>query len=205
MPKTLIDLKDIQKTFKVGIQDVHILKGVSFSVEKGDFIILLGPSGCGKSTLLHILLGLEYPSEGKVIVEGKDFYASGVEDDRSEYRKHNVGMIFQKPNWVQALNVLDNVLFPLTLLDADKVTSVTRANQVLDIVGMVNWSQYRPNELSSGQQQKVSLARSIVTDPDIIVADEPTGNLDFDSVEELRKIMVELKAKVKTIIMVTHY
>ncbi len=206
MPTTapLIELKDVHKHFMVGAQEVQILKGVSFTIEQGDFVILLGPSGCGKSTILHLLLGLENPSQGKVLIEGDDFYASGIEDDRSNYRKHNIGMIFQKPNWIQALNVMDNVMFPLTLLNEDKVLAITKANQALDTVGMLQWATYSPTELSSGQQQKVSLARSIITNPKTIVADEPTGNLDYESGKALMELMVTLNNQGRTVIMVTH-
>lgn len=204
MPTPLIELENVHKSFMVGSQQVPILTDVSFTINQGDFVIILGPSGCGKSTILHILLGLEYPTTGVVKIEGSDFYASGLEDDRTNFRKHNIGMIFQKPNWIQALNVLDNVMFPLTLLDTDKITALTKAHEKLDTVGMVQWSQYIPSELSSGQQQKVSLARSIVTDPKIIVADEPTGNLDYDSGAALMELMVKLNEDGRTIIMVTH-
>jgi putative ABC transport system ATP-binding protein len=199
-----VSLQHINKSFQIGAQEVTVLRDVSMEVNEGDFIILFGPSGCGKSTMLHILLGLEEPTQGQVLMEGQNFYASGIEDERSEYRKRHVGMIFQKPNWVQAMNVLDNVMFPLMLLDTDKVTAVLQANIMLDRVGMVNWAQYSPNELSSGQQQKVSLARAMITDPQIIVADEPTGNLDYDSGKDLMELMVSLNNQGKTIVMVSH-
>lgn len=200
----LIELKNVGKSFQVGQQKVDVLKDISLTIEQGDFVILLGPSGCGKSTILHLMLGLEEPSSGTVLVEGRDFYASGREDDRTSYRKHHVGMIFQKPNWIQALNVLDNIMFPLTLLNEDKVAAMTKANQALDTVGMLQWAPYSPTELSSGQQQKASLARSIITNPKTIIADEPTGNLDYESGKALMELMVDLNGKGHTVIMVTH-
>lgn len=204
MSASLITLNNVTKSFKVGLQTITVLEDISLELEQGDFLLLFGPSGSGKSTLLHILLGLEQPTAGRVVVDGQNFYDTSIEDDRSEYRKQRVGMVFQRPNWIGALNVLDNVMFPLYLLDVDEISAIQRANTALARVGMVNWANHKPSELSSGQQQRVALARALITEPEIIVADEPTGNLDYESGKELMSLLVQLNREGKTILMVSH-
>jgi ABC-type lipoprotein export system ATPase subunit len=204
MAQTLIEIQDIHKSFTVGQTQVEVLKGISLSIKSGEFIIIFGPSGCGKSTLLHTLLGLEPPTTGKILVEGEDFYGNKTDDDRGLYRRHKVGMIYQQPLWVHALNVVDNICLPLYLLDQDQVSIDAKAKKTLEQVGLTEWASYAPTELSSGQQQKISLARSLMTDPLMIVADEPTGNLDTVSGQELLDTFIELVKNGKTIIMVTH-
>ncbi len=200
-----IKLKDVKKTFHVGIQDIEVLKGITFNVEEGDFVIIIGPSGCGKSTLLHTLLGLEGPTSGYVEVLGEDIYGEDRdEDSRSLFRKKHIGMIYQQANWIKALTVVENVAFPLSLLGVRKDQSLVKAWEALTQIGMKNWSNHAPTELSSGQQQKVALARALITDAQIIVADEPTGNLDYNSGQELMSMLVDLNSKGKTVIMVTH-
>jgi len=195
---------DLKKSFMVGDQEVPVIKGVNLRIYPGDFVIIFGPSGCGKSTMLHTILGLEPPSGGEILIESKDFY-EGDEDSRSTYRKHKIGMIYQQPLWVKALNVLDNVSFPLFLLGIDDDLAREKALTSLRSVGMENWAKYWPMELSSGQQQKVSLARSLVIDPVLIAADEPTGNLDTVSGQELMETLARLNQDFgKTIMMITH-
>lgn len=204
MGNTIISATDITKTFHVGQQSVQVLKGISFTIERGDFMVIFGPSGCGKSTLLHGLLGLEEPTSGTVSILGKNLYNGSIEDTRSEFRKEHIGMVYQQPNWIKALTVVENVSFPLLLLGIEKVAAEQKALEELKTVNMQEWAGYLPGELSSGQQQKVSLARAMVTNPEIIIADEPTGNLDFESGEDLMKLLVPLTKSEKTIIMVTH-
>lgn len=199
-----IKLQDIRKSFHVGIQDVEILKGITFNVEQGDFVVIIGPSGCGKSTLLHTILGLEAPTAGYVEILGEDIYGNKDEDYRSVYRKKHIGMIYQQPNWIKSLSVVENVAFPLSLLGMRKDLALVKAWEFLSSVGMKNWSGHVPTELSSGQQQKIALVRALITDAQIIVADEPTGNLDYTSGQDLMNMMVDLNNKGKTIIMVTH-
>ena len=199
----LMEIRDLEKSFPVREGEVKVLKKINFSINKGEFVIIFGPSGCGKSTLLHCLLGLEDPSSGKVLVEGKDFY-EGTEDDRALYRRERVGMIYQQPLWIHALNVFDNVAFPLYLQDQDKLKIKESITKVLEKVVMQEKTDYMPTELSSGQQQKISLARALALDPLIIVADEPTGNLDTVSGQELIDLFRQLATDGKTIIMVTH-
>lgn len=181
-----------------------MLSDLSLSVYQGDFLVLFGPSGCGKSTLLHILLGLEAPTTGKVTFYGESLYEDLDEDGRTEFRKVHIGMVYQQPNWIKALTVRDNIIFALRLNGCSASETYDRANKVLDIVEMTQWTDYIPTELSSGQQQRVALARAIVTNPDILIADEPTGNLDFESGQMLMTLLSKLNKEGKTIIMVTH-
>lgn len=204
MTQTLIELQNVHKSFTVGGSQVEVLKGISLTIKGGEFVIIFGPSGCGKSTLLHTLLGLEPPTSGKVLVENEDFYGNKTDDDRGLYRRHKVGMIYQQPLWVHALNVAENISLPLYLLDQDETTVAEKAKKALEKVGLTEWASYTPTELSSGQQQKISLARSLMTDPLMIVADEPTGNLDTVSGQELLDTFIDLVKNGKTIIMVTH-
>ena len=201
--KTIIDVAGITKIFRVKTQDVLVLKKINLEIKEGDFSIIFGPSGCGKSTLLHVILGLEPPTTGSLHFFYFNFYAYS-EDQRSEFRKNNIGMVYQQPNWIKSLTVLENVAFAVSLLGFDKMRAKEKAQEALKMVGMVGWADYLPTELSSGQQQKVSLARALVTDPKVIIADEPTGNLDYQSGIELMQLFKSLESKGKTIIMVTH-
>jgi putative ABC transport system ATP-binding protein len=200
----IIEAHNINKIFHVKSQDVLVLSEVSLSVNKGDFLVLFGPSGCGKSTLLHILLGLEPPTSGWVDFLGKSLYDEMDEDSRTEFRKVHIGMVFQQPNWIKALSVKNNIIFALRLSGCLVKETEEKAMAILETVGMEQWADYFPTELSSGQQQRVSLARAMVTNPDILIADEPTGNLDFKSGQELMTILSRLNKEGKTIIMVTH-
>ncbi len=205
MPEVQIKVQNVKKIFRVGTQEIEILKDISFEINKGDFAVISGPSGCGKSTTLHTILGLEVPTSGKVMFFDQDLYNNTNEDDRSIFRKRNIGMVYQQANWIKALNVRENVSFPLTLLGISKHEAFSKAIQVLTELGMANWAEYVPLELSSGQQQRVALARSLVNDPKVIVADEPTGNLDYKSGVEIMELLAKLnQEKQKTIIMVTH-
>lgn len=204
MTDSIIKTVDIKKSFQVGAQSVEVLKGISFEIKKGDFVIIIGPSGCGKSTLLHTILGLEPPTSGVLTLLDFDLYKGTTEDDRSEFRKKHIGMVYQQPNWIKSFNVIDNVTFPLLLLGTDKSEMITLASKALERVGMMQWAFYRPTELSSGQQQKIAIARALITNPEIVIADEPTGNLDFESGQELMSILQELNKEGKTIAMVTH-
>lgn len=203
--KDSIVVQNVRKSFIVDTGKVEVLRDISFSIKSGEFVVIIGPSGCGKSTLLHSILGLEPPTTGKVVVLDKNLYAEGVEeDDRGRFRKTRVGMIYQQPQWVKALSVLENVALPQRLNGLDETPSLTQARKLLAQVGMNDWENYFPTQLSSGQQQKVALARALVTDPTLIIADEPTGNLDFESGQELMQLLGSLSGSGKTIVMVTH-
>lgn len=202
--QVLIELKNLRKSFFMKDREVEVLRGINLKIYKGEFVIIFGPSGCGKSTLLNVLLGLEPPTDGQVFFEGKNFY-SLTEDERATYRRFNVGMIYQQPLWVSALTVEGNVSFPLRLLGWKDEEIRKRTEEVLAMVEMTARRNFVPTEISSGQQQKVSLARALAIDPVLIVADEPTGNLDTLSGYQLIKTFQELNEKKgKTIIMVTH-
>lgn len=201
--KTIIETIDLKKSFAMRDSEIQVLKGINVKVGDGEFVIIFGPSGCGKSTFLHCILGLEPPSSGQVEVEGKDFYKM-TDDERALYRRHRVGMVYQQPLWISALSIIENVSFPLHLLDLSPDEISARAHKNLELVGMDKWATYMPNELSGGQQQKVSLARALAIDPVMIVADEPTGNLDTVSGRELLDTFLKLVDLGKTIVMVTH-
>lgn len=199
----ILNLQDVFKSFKVGVNMVEIIKGISFQVKKGEFIVLFGPSGCGKSTVLNILLGLEPPTKGKVTFINKDLYSLS-EDERAQLRKEEIGMVYQQSNWVRSLNVIENVCFPLTLRGINKKDREERGWAALKQVEMDHAAYQISSELSSGQQQRVSLARALISDPSLIVADEPTGNLDSKASLEIMELFKSFNQKGKTVVLVTH-
>ena len=199
----ITDVQDIHKTFLVGEQEIEVLKGISFKVYKGDFLILFGPSGCGKSTVLNTILGLEPPTKGTVTFLGKDLYKYN-EDERAEIRKKDIGMVYQQSNWIKALNVVENVCFPLTLSGTLPSESEKKAIELLKMVQMEQAAIQIPTELSSGQQQRISLTRALITNPAVIIADEPTGNLDSKAGTDIMNLFKEFNDKGTTVIMVTH-
>ncbi len=201
---TIFHSKNVGKTFSVKAQDITVLSDINMEVQKGEFLVIFGPSGCGKSTLLHTLLGLEQPTSGDVLFLGSSLYQNLDEDGRSDIRKQHIGMVYQQPNWIKALTVKENIMVPLRLSGGTLRNASNRAEEVLKLVGMTDWRDYIPTELSSGQQQKVALARAVVTNPDVLIADEPTGNLDFESGKELMRLLSSLHQNGKTVIMVTH-
>ena len=202
---TIIQVENISKTFRIGQQDVQILTDISFTINEGDFVIIFGPSGCGKSTLLHTILGLEPPSTGRVSFLGMNIYDQTTEDDRNDFRKKHVGMVYQQANWIKALTVKENVAFPLLLLGKEEVEAYQKAVELLGQIGMSDWAEYVPTELSSGQQQRVALMRAMINDPSVVIADEPTGNLDYESGQMLMQYLHDInKNQGKTIVMVTH-
>lgn len=200
----LIRATGVFKSFAVRDQLVEVLKDISLEVNRGQFVIIIGPSGCGKSTLLHTLLGLEPPTAGQVYFDDKSVYEDFNDDQRSDLRKTQIGMVYQQPNWIKSLTALENVMFALRLTGLNQEKSSDLAEAALSRVGLENWRDYIPTELSSGQQQRVALARAIVADPSLIIADEPTGNLDFESGQTLMNLLKAMNKDGKTIIMVTH-
>jgi len=201
--ETILRGENICKTFQVGNNQVEVLKGVNIEIKKQEFIILFGSSGCGKSTLLNVMLGLEVPTEGKVIFMDEDIYLY-EEDRRSQIRKEKVGLVFQQQNWFKSINVIENVALPLTLKGVLREERNQRAYELLEKVHMQDAAYQMPTELSSGQQQKVAFARALITDPVLLVADEPTGNLDSKSSIELMGMFSEYNDQGNTIVMVTH-
>lgn len=201
---TVLQVKELKKSFITKAQKVPVLKGVSFAVKKGEFFVIFGPSGCGKSTLLHVILGLEKPDSGQVSLLKTKLYQGLDNDGRSQFRKQHVGMVYQQPYWIKSLSVVKNVAFPALLLGEEKQQALQKAQKMLEMVGMLDWQDYIPTELSSGQQQRVNLARALISNPDVLVVDEPTGNLDYKSGKNLMELLAKFNQKDRTIIMVTH-
>ncbi len=200
----LLKVSNVDKNFVVGGQTIEVLKQINLTVENGDFAVIFGPSGCGKSTLLHSILGMEPPSKGEVVVDGVDLYKMD-EDGIVTFRKTRIGVVFQQSVWVKSLNVVENVSLPNRLRGWSQEEALEASMAALREVKLEAWAHHHPSELSSGQQQRVSLARALTIDPIMLVADEPTGNLDTVSGGELMELLKRLNAeKKKTVIMVTH-
>ncbi|MBL8014670.1 MAG: ATP-binding cassette domain-containing protein [Candidatus Doudnabacteria bacterium] len=200
----IIQVQNVSKVFNVKAQDILVLKNINLEITVGEFVVIFGPSGSGKSTLLNVILGLEPATTGTVMVQHLNISDATSEDELAIFRKRNIGIVYQQTNWIKALNVVDNVSFALELMGVDKFTSHQKALEILDLVGMKGWANFSPTELSAGQQQKVALARALITNPEILVADEPTGNLDYQSGLELMALFKKLQKQGKTIIMITH-
>ncbi|MBK5259047.1 MAG: ABC transporter ATP-binding protein [Thermoanaerobaculia bacterium] len=201
---SLVDIRDVHKVYKRDSFDVPVLNGISVSVPKGDFLALMGPSGSGKTTLLNLIAGIDRPTRGKVIVGEKEISAFS-ETKLAAWRATNVGFIFQMYNLIPVLNAADNVELPLLLTKLSKKERREHLETALNVVGLADRMTYFPRQLSGGQEQRVAIARAIVTDPTIIVADEPTGDLDAKSAHEILDLLHRLNADFqKTIIMVTH-
>lgn len=201
----VIKVNNVSKNFHVGGQEVQVLKNISLEISRGDFVVIFGPSGSGKSTLLNVILGLEPPTEGSVEILGHHIDRSTPEDANAEFRKMHIGVVFQSSRWIKALNVRENVALPLIIRGVPKNNTLNDSIKILNTVGMLEWADYAPAELSSGQQQKVALARAMINNPQILFADEPTGNIDHAGSEQIMKIFTHLnKTLGKTIIMVTH-
>jgi ABC-type lipoprotein export system ATPase subunit len=200
----VVKVSRVSKEFKVGTGKVAVLSHINLILYSGEFVIIYGPSGCGKSTFLHTILGLEAPTRGSVLLRGTDVYKMGS-DERTSFRREKIGMVFQQANWIKSLNVWENIAYPLYLSGLDGKRAKTRSLEVLREVGMGDYADQSPNELSGGQQQRVALARALSTDPWILVADEPTGNLDSRSSEEIIELLAVLnREKRRMIVMVTH-
>lgn len=202
--KPVIEARDIRKVFKAGVYHTTVLRDIDLDVNKGEFVVMLGPSGAGKSTFLNIVLGLEKATSGYVKIFGKDIVNLTTEE-QTKLRRSKFGVIYQQANWIKSLNVIENVAFPLIIRGESQKKALDEATQKLELMNMYKFAKYHPLELSGGQQQKVSLARALVTDPEIIVGDEPTGNLDTESGYELMNILKALSFyHGKTILVVTH-
>jgi len=200
----MVDVKDVRKTYRRGSEEPVVLDGLSLEVEEGDFAALMGPSGSGKTTLLNLIAGIDKPTSGDVLVAGTNV-ARLSETQLAEYRSHNVGFIFQFYNLIPVLNATENVELPLLLTSLSKKERRERALTALKVVGLADRATHYPRQLSGGQEQRVAIARAIVTDPRVLVADEPTGDLDATSAEEILQLMDALNGEFKkTIVMVTH-
>jgi len=199
----IITVDKVNKTYKNGSLELQVLKNISFKVYKGEFLAIMGSSGSGKSTMMNILACLDSQYEGTYILDGIDI-SKLTENQLSEIRNKKIGFIFQSFNLLPRLSALENVELPLVYSSVPKAERHKRAAELLEMVGLKDRMHHRPNELSGGQRQRVAIARALVNDPSIILADEPTGNLDSKSEEEIIEILQELNRTGKTIVIVTH-
>jgi putative ABC transport system ATP-binding protein len=200
----MIEVRQVTKRYQRGRETLDVLSGLSLDVAEGSFEALMGPSGSGKSTLLNLIAGLDTPTSGKVVVGGAE-PAAMSDSARAKWRAHNVGFVFQTFNMMPVLTALENVELPLLLTSLSSKDRKQRAQIALRVVGLEDRMQHYPSQLSGGQEQRVAIARAIVSDPKIIVADEPTGDLDRKSADEILDLLQRLnREQNKTIIMVTH-
>lgn len=204
MSRNIIELKNIQKYYKVGNDDLHVLKSIDLEIKPGEFLMIVGKSGSGKTTLLNILGFLDKFSEGKYLFKGDDV-TDLSERERSRFRNTNIGFVFQQFNLIPNLDIYKNVELPMIYNDRySKEEKDKRIKDRLEMVGLLDKIHQKPLELSGGQQQRITIARALVNDPDIIFADEPTGALDTETSRDIMELLKELNGKGKTIIMVTH-
>ncbi|MFM2326542.1 MAG: hypothetical protein RIR31_744, partial [Bacteroidota bacterium] len=199
----IIHLEDIRKSYYLGKQELQVLKGINMDVFKNEYVALMGPSGSGKSTLMNILGCLDSPSGGKYILNGKDV-SRMPDNDLAEVRNQEIGFVFQQFNLLPRLTALENVALPLVYSGIGKKERIERANEVLAKVKLDDRSHHKPNELSGGQCQRVAIARALINNPSIILADEPTGNLDSKTSYEIMDILGRIHADGNTVILVTH-
>ena len=204
MSQTLVEIKHLVKGYTRGEQLVPVLHDITLDIARGDFVALMGPSGSGKSTLLNLIAGIDKPDSGILRVDGQDITELS-ESDLADWRASNIGFIFQFYNLMPVLTAFENVELPLQLTNLSKSERRARVTMTLALVGLADRMEHYPNELSGGQQQRVAIARAIVTDPTILVCDEPTGDLDKQSASDVLAMLKRLNEEMgKTIIMVTH-
>ncbi|MET7283955.1 ABC transporter ATP-binding protein [Kribbella sp. NPDC005582] len=199
----LIDLRGVTKTYGAGETAVHALRGVSLRVEAGEYVAVMGSSGSGKSTLMNILGCLDVPTRGEYFLDGSNV-AGLSEDQQALVRGRKIGFIFQSFNLIPRTTALANVELPLTYAHLRRAERRTRANRALELVGLADRAGHRPNQLSGGQQQRVAIARALATGPRILLADEPTGNLDAHSTDEVLGMFDHLNAEGRTVVVITH-
>ena len=203
MPSSIVQFDNVRKTYQMGLVTVEALRGVTFGIEAGEYISIMGPSGCGKSTLLNLLGCLDRPTSGRYLLGTED--VSQMDDDAlSSVRGARLGFVFQSYNLIQQLTVLENIEIPLYYQGRPEEESRATARKLASRVGLDTRTEHKPFELSGGQQQRVAIARALVNDPLVILADEPTGNLDSNSGKEILRLFDELHAQGKTLILVTH-
>lgn len=201
--KEVIRLNGIRKSYFLGKQELPILKGIDLLIESNEYVALMGPSGSGKSTLMNILGCLDTPTAGQYILNGKD--VSGMDDDElADVRNVEIGFVFQQFNLLPRLTAWENVALPLIYAGANKKDREERARAMLDSVGLADRAQHKPNELSGGQSQRVAIARALINNPSLILADEPTGNLDTKTSVEIMELFGNIHAGGNTVVLVTH-
>ena len=202
--KNVITVKDLYKIYRVGETKVRALNGVDFSIHRGEFCAIVGASGSGKSTLLNMLAGLEKPTKGEIVIAGQHMEKKS-ENELVRFRQAHIGFIFQSFNLMSTMNAVENVALPLTFQGMDRKRRQKKAELMLDMVGLKKYKKHRPTQMSGGQQQRVGVARALVVEPEIIFADEPTGNLDSATSREVMELMQKVvREKQQTLIMVTH-
>ena len=200
----VISVKDLYKIYRVGETRVRALNGVSFTINRGDFCSIVGTSGSGKSTLLNMLAGLEKPTKGEIVIAGEHMERK-TENQLVAFRREHIGFIFQSFNLMGTMNAIENVALPLTFQGMDRKSRNRKAEEMLELVGLSKHKMHRPNQMSGGQQQRVGVARALVVEPEIIFADEPTGNLDSNTSVEVMNLMKKVvREKCQTLVMVTH-
>lgn len=200
---SIIQLENIQKSYFLGKQELKVLKGISLDIYKNEYVALMGPSGSGKSTLMNLLGCLDSPTGGRYILNGEDV-SKMQDDDLAEVRNKEIGFVFQQFNLLPRLTAAENVALPLIYNGSSKKIRTELALEMLDRVGLADRSHHKPNELSGGQNQRVAIARALVNNPSIILADEPTGNLDSKTSVEIMHIFDKIQAEGNTVILVTH-
>ena len=202
--ETVIMVKDLYKVYRIGENRLRALNGVSFSINRGEFCAIVGTSGSGKSTLLNMLAGLEKPTKGEIVITGEHMETKN-ENQLVKFRREHIGFIFQSFNLMGTMNAVENVALPLTFQGVSKKERLRRAKKMVHLVGLDKYWDHRPNQMSGGQQQRVGVARALVVKPEIIFADEPTGNLDSNTSQEIMKLMQNVvREQNQTLIMVTH-
>lgn len=199
----IIEITNINKSYNVGSEKLHVLKDISFNVKKGEFISVLGPSGSGKSTLMNIIGCMDNLDDGSYILDGKDITTSN-DDALALIRNEKIGFIFQKYHLIPKYSVIQNVMMPLLIRGVNRETAREKALDKLKLVGLEDRIKHKPNELSGGQQQRVAIARALVSKPSVLLADEPTGALDSETGKEILSLFKELNSQGNTIIMITH-
>ncbi|AJF63073.1 MAG: ABC transport system protein [archaeon GW2011_AR20] len=200
---TLINLSNVEKVYQLDEVEIPAINGISLSVNKSDFVALMGPSGSGKSTAMHLVGCLDTPTKGEIFL-GEHNISHLSESDLAQIRGKKIGFIFQTFNLIPSLTALENVALPMTFQGISRAEKLEKAREVLKLVGLQDRMNHLPSQLSGGQRQRVAIARALINDPEIILADEPTGNLDTKTGDEIMKILKDLNKKGKTIILVTH-
>ena len=203
MNKFILNVKNLCKNFYYQSRQVKVLKNLNFSIKKGELIALTGPSGSGKSTLLHLIALMEKPSTGKIFFTDKNLNNLSVKEI-NQIRKYNISLIFQNNNLISDLNVIENVMLPLLIRNENNKKSYEKSKKILSLVNLSNRLDFFPSDLSGGEQQRVAIARSLIAETDLILADEPTGNLDFKTSKEIFNYFLKLKKMNKTILFATH-
>lgn len=203
MSDKVIEIRDIIRDFKLGQEIVHVLKGIDLDIKRGEYVAIMGPSGSGKSTLMNLLGCLDTPTAGSYILNGQDV-SQMSDDEMADIRNTEIGFVFQTFNLLPRTTALDNVALPMIYAGTSKKDRVARASEVLNNVGLADRMDHKPNQLSGGQRQRVAVGRALVNKPSIILADEPTGNLDSKTSAEIMSLFDQIHKDGNTVIMVTH-